>query len=88
MTSAAEAELAALYITAQKLVPMRKTIIKMGWLQSPTPIQTDNTTAESVVNEKIFSKKEIYRPEATLVTLSGSTNSILFLLGQRTQQLG
>ena len=29
MTSAAEAELAALYITAQKLVPMRQTLIEM-----------------------------------------------------------
>ena len=31
MTSPAEAELAALYITAQKLVPMRQTLIEMGW---------------------------------------------------------
>ena len=45
MTSAAEAELAALYITAQKLVPIRQTLIEMGWPQPPTPIQTDNTTA-------------------------------------------
>ena len=30
MTSAAEAELAALYITDQKLVPMRQTLIEMG----------------------------------------------------------
>ena len=56
MTSAAEAELAALYITAQKLVPMRQTLIEMGWPQPPTPIQTDNTTAEGVVNNKIFTK--------------------------------
>ena len=45
MTSAAEAKLAVLYITAQKLVPMRQTLIEMGWLQPPTPIQTYNTTA-------------------------------------------
>ena len=30
MTFAAEAELVALYITAQKLVPMRQTLIEMG----------------------------------------------------------
>ena len=30
MTSDAEAELAALYIMAQKLVPMRQTLIEMG----------------------------------------------------------
>ena len=57
MTSAAEAELAALYITAQKLVPMRQTLIEMGWPQPPTPIQTDNTTDEGVANNKIFTKK-------------------------------
>ena len=57
MTSATEAELAALYITAQKQVPMRQTLIEMGWPEPPTPIQTDNTTAESVVNNKIFTKK-------------------------------
>ena len=57
MTSAAEAELAALYIMAQKLVPMRQTLIEMGWPQPPTPIQTDNKTAEGVVNNKIVTKK-------------------------------
>ena len=57
MTSAAEAELAALYITAQKLVPMRQTLIEMGWPQPRTPIQTENTTSESVVNKKIVTKK-------------------------------
>ena len=89
MTSAAEAELAALYIIAQKLVPMRQTLIEMRWTQPPTPIQTDNKTDEVVVNNKSFTKKiVIYGPEATLVTLSGSTKKISFLLGQRTQQLG
>ena len=57
MTSATEAELAALYITAQKLVPTRQTLIEMGWPQPPTPIQTDNTKAEGVVNKKIVTKK-------------------------------
>ena len=57
MTYAAEAELGALYITAQKMVPTRQTFIEMGWPQPPTPIQTDNTTAEGVVNNKIVTKK-------------------------------
>ena len=56
MTSAAEAKLGALYITAQKMVPMRQTLIEMGWPQPPTPIQTDNTTAEGVVNNTIVAK--------------------------------
>ena len=45
MTSSAKAELVALYITAQKLVPTRQTLIEMEWPQTPTPIQIDNTTA-------------------------------------------
>ena len=44
MTFAAKSELGALYITAQKMMPMRKTLIEIGWPQPPTPIQTDNTT--------------------------------------------
>ena len=57
MTSSPEAELADLYITAQKLVLMRQTLKEMGWPQPPTPIQTDNTTAEDVVNKNIVTKK-------------------------------
>ena len=57
MTSAAEAKLGSLYITALKMVLMRPTLIEMGWPQPPTPIQTDNTTAEGVVNNTIVAKK-------------------------------
>ena len=57
MTSAAEAKLGALYITAQKMVPTRQTLIEMGWPQPPTPTQTDNTTAEGVVNNTFFAKQ-------------------------------
>ena len=57
MTSAAEAELGALFITAQKMVPLRQTLIKMGWPQPPTPIQTDNTTAAGVVNDTLVTNK-------------------------------
>ena len=39
------------------MVPMRQTLIEMGWPQPPTPIQTDNTTAEGVVNNTIVAKK-------------------------------
>jgi hypothetical protein len=38
MSSAAEAELGALYITAKELIPIRHTIIEMGWKQPITPI--------------------------------------------------
>ena len=57
MTSSAEAKLGALYITSQKVVPMRRTLIEVGWPQPPTPIQTYNTTAGDVVNNTIVTKK-------------------------------
>ena len=57
MASAAEAELGALFITAKKVLPIRQTLIEMGWPQPPTPIQTDNTTAVGVVNKTLVSNK-------------------------------
>ena len=42
MSSSAESELGALYITAKEMVPIRKTLTEMGWKQPPSPIQIDN----------------------------------------------
>ena len=53
MSSAAEAELGALYINASEAVPMRQLLTEMGHKQPKTPIQTDNTTACGVVNNNI-----------------------------------
>jgi hypothetical protein len=50
MSSAAKAKLDALYTTAKEMVPLRQTLIKMGWPQPCTPIQTDNSTAIGVTN--------------------------------------
>ena len=57
MSSAAEAEMGALYVTAKELVPIRLTLTEMGWKQPVTPIQTDNTTAAGIVNNAIIPKK-------------------------------
>jgi hypothetical protein len=57
MLSAAEAELGALFIAAQKLVPLHQTLVEMGWPQPPTPVQTDNTTTAGVVNKTLVSNK-------------------------------
>ena len=56
MSSAAEAELGALFINAKHAVPMRHTLEEMGHPQGRTPIQTDNSTANGVVNGKIQPK--------------------------------
>jgi hypothetical protein len=56
-SSAAEAELAGLYICAEEMVPLRNSLVEMGWLQPKSPIQTDNTTALGVANKTIITKK-------------------------------
>jgi hypothetical protein len=53
MSSAAEAELGALYINAQEAVPQRTTLAEMGHKQPQTPMQTNNTTALGVMNNNI-----------------------------------
>ena len=57
MSSASEAELGALYITAKEMVPIYQTSIDMGWKQPPSPIQTDDLTAAGVVNKTIIQRK-------------------------------
>jgi hypothetical protein len=53
MASAAESELAALFITACEMIPHRQTLIDMGWPQPESSIQKDNSTASGVVNNTI-----------------------------------
>ena len=57
MTSAAEAELAALYINAKEAVYIQLILECMGHRQPPTLIQTDNLTAEGVINSTVQPKR-------------------------------
>ena len=57
MSSAAEAELGALYINCREAIPARHQLEEMGHPQPPTPIQTDNTTALGVINNTIQPKR-------------------------------
>jgi len=57
MALAAEAELAALFIAARKMIPHKQTLIDMGWPQPQSPIQTDNSTAIGITNKTIVSKQ-------------------------------
>ena len=59
MASAAEAEMAALYIMAKVMIPLRHTLIEMGWPQPQTPIQTDNSTAVGLTNNAIVNRATI-----------------------------
>ncbi len=57
MSSAAKAELSALYTTAKKKAPLRHTLIKMGWPQPRTLIQMENSTAIGITNLTIVLQK-------------------------------
>ena len=57
MSSAAEAELGGLFINAREAVHIRNILTEMGHPQPPTPIQTDNATANGVVNNKVQPKR-------------------------------
>ncbi len=57
MSSAAEAELGTLFLNAKEVVIIRQILTKMGHPQPRTPIQTDNTTAEAVVNNRVLPKR-------------------------------
>jgi len=56
MSSAAEAELAALYINAREVIPQRHLLNELGHQQPPTPIQIDNSSALGVVTNIIQPK--------------------------------
>ncbi len=56
MSSAAEAELGALFINAKTAVSMRQTLIELGHPQPCTPMQTDNATAHALLTNKILPK--------------------------------
>jgi hypothetical protein len=57
MSSAAEAELGALFINAKEAVHLRRILSEMGHPQPRTPIQTDNSTAEGVINSRVKPKR-------------------------------
>jgi len=56
MSSAAEAELGALFINAKIAVSMRQTLEELGHPQPRTPTQTDNSTAHALLTNKILPK--------------------------------
>jgi hypothetical protein len=57
MSSATEVELAGLYIMAREAVYIRIILEELGHKQPPTPLQTNNSMAEAVINGKVQSKQ-------------------------------
>ena len=50
VSSAAEAETTALFLTAKEMVPLCHALTKMGWKKPPSPIQSENSTAVGKIN--------------------------------------
>jgi hypothetical protein len=57
VASAAESEVGACFHNAQSGAPLRVTLAKLGHIQPPTPLRTDNSTAYGILNEKIKQKR-------------------------------
>ena len=57
MSSAAEAELGALFISCREAIPARHALEAMGHEHPTTPMQTNITTAHVVVTNNIESKR-------------------------------
>ena len=53
MDVAAEAEIGAAYINGKEAVPIRTLLLELGHPQPATPIQVDNSTADSFANDTI-----------------------------------
>ena len=59
MKSAAEAEVIALFMNAEELVPLRHCLEEMGHPQPPTPLKTDNSTANGIINRSNYETRTI-----------------------------
>jgi hypothetical protein len=57
MQSAAEAECGGLYMNAKEAVPMRITLEELNHPQPATPMRTDNSTANGIMNKTVKQKQ-------------------------------
>ncbi len=57
MSSTAEVEPVALFLNAKEAICLCQILAELGHQQLRTPIQTNNTTAEGVINNKIQPKR-------------------------------
>ena len=57
LASVTETELAALFHNGQEAAVIRITFVEMGHRQPPTPIKTDNSTANGIANRTVIPRK-------------------------------
>ena len=50
VSSAADVEMTALFLTAKEMVPLCHTLTEMGWKQPPSLLQSDHSTAVGMTN--------------------------------------
>jgi hypothetical protein len=72
MSSASEAEL---YMNARKGVEVRNILEEMGHPQPPTPVQTDNSTADGIINLRVIPKRTKAASTGCAIGQSTNTNS-------------
>ena len=53
ISSVAETEVVKVHHNGKAAIPVRTALDKMGHLQGPTPVKTDNNTANGSLNKKI-----------------------------------
>ena len=57
MTSASEAETAALFYNCKSVIPLRISLEEMVHSQPKTPVATDNTTAQGLITRTMIPKR-------------------------------
>ena len=57
MGSAGETEVASLYYNCKNAITLRRALTEMGHPQPPTPVITDNSTAEGLINKAMTPKR-------------------------------
>ena len=57
MASAAESEMAGLFMNAQEIIPIQHALIALSHHQPPTPLKTDNSTSSSFIDNTIKQRK-------------------------------
>ena len=53
MSSAAEAEVAGVFVNTKEGTTIQTTLEELGYPQPPTPVQVDNTTAVGIANDTV-----------------------------------
>jgi hypothetical protein len=89
MSSAAEAELGALFINAKTAVSIQQTLIELGHPQPRTPMQTDNATAHALLtNKNLTQSTQGHGYAFPLATVPQCPRTILLLLETWHTELG